>query len=234
MFSVPVACCAAMHAAHSLPSQELIAITVWSLLPLRSRCRPYRMFSADTLFLVLLSPAQSLSLCTLSFLGAVCHSNMIPMSGHPVTYLVTRLSLCQSLILGLGAQSHCVLYGPACPPPSCSAWPLCFCTDSSCLRPAHHVLVPFHFGCREPASTPRSILVYFNHQRFRSLSDGWRDHSLRMLQILCFDDSLTVSFVQDLRDPGVLPQDFPVQHDQRLGKLTGRSHHCVLRLEVCP
>ena len=67
MFSVPVACCAAMHAAHSLPSQELIAITVWSLLQLRSRCRPYRMFSADTLFLVLLSPARSQSLCTREF-----------------------------------------------------------------------------------------------------------------------------------------------------------------------
>ena len=50
-------------------------------------------FPPHTLFLVLLSPAQSLSLCTTSLLGAVCHSNMIPVSGHPFTYLATRLSL---------------------------------------------------------------------------------------------------------------------------------------------
>ena len=129
-------------------------------------------FAADSLFLVLLSPAQPLSLCTMSLLGAVCHSNMIPVSRHLLTYLATRLTLCQSLALGLdmtwsifSQRAACL----ACPPPSSSAYPQRFCANLPCLRSVHHAPMPFHFGCKKPASTPTSILVCSHHQRFRSL-----------------------------------------------------------------
>ena len=62
------------------------------------------MFPADTLFLVLLYPARSLSFCTMNLPNAVCHANTIPVSGHLFTYLATRLSLCQSLTLGLNMK----------------------------------------------------------------------------------------------------------------------------------
>ena len=35
--------------------------------------------------------------------------------------------------------------------------------------------------------------------------------------------TLTVSCVRDVRDPVVLPDDFPVQHHQRFTKITGRT-----------
>ena len=58
---------------------------------------------------------------------------------------------------------------PACPQPRSSAWPLRFCTNSSCLRPVHHASMPLHFACQVSASTPSGILVCSHHQRFRSL-----------------------------------------------------------------
>ena len=94
-------------------------------------------------------------------------------------------------------------------------------------------------SCVDASSPWLSRARVRSHEHSRVLSpstlwnfDGWRDHSLRRLQIQCFNNSPTVSFVRDTRDPVVLPQDFPVQHDQRLGKITGRLHHGVLRLDV--
>ena len=64
------------------------------------------MFPTDTLFRLLLSPSQPLSLCTVSRISAVCHAKMIPVSGHPFTYLATRLRLCNSLTPPLTA--YCI------------------------------------------------------------------------------------------------------------------------------
>ena len=174
---------------------------------------------------MLLSLAQSLSLCTINLPGAVCHANMIPVSGHPSTYLATRCGLCQSLTLGLDIALEHIL--------SLYIWPV----HRPVVQPGHCASVQ---TCvvRIQHMTHRCFLTLAlksPHRLSSTLSHVLTinvDHRLRMLQIQCFDNSPTVSFFQDVRDPVVLPDDFPVLHDQRFTKITARPHHGVLRLEV--
>ena len=65
-----------------------------------------------------------------------------------------------------------------------------------------------------------------------TFSDSRRDHSFRKLQSQYFANSLTMCRVWLLRDAIILLDNLPVQHDQRLAKIAGRSHHEMIRLKL--
>ena len=136
--------------------------------------------------------SQSLSLGTTSPLGAVYHSNMIPVSGHPFTYL-TRSSLCQSLTLGLDMDLEHTVTAYCMSGLSTAQWSsLAAQTRLVCVQYILHRCI-FTLAIRARIDSHEHSLVL--SPSAISLSDSWRDHSLRTLQIQCFNSSRTVSFV---------------------------------------
>ena len=182
------------------------------------------MFPSDTLFLVLLSPAQIT--VALHHESSWCcvpleHDPRVWTSIHVSCHTFESLPVIDSWARhGLGAHSHSVLY----------VWPV----HRPAVQPGHCASVQTRLVCvqyimrrclftlaiKSPHRLPEAFSCALTISVF-ALSDGWRDHDLRMLQIQCFKNSLSVSFVRDLRDPVVLTHDYPFQHDQRLRKITG-------------
>ena len=97
-------------------------------------------------------------------LGAVCHWNMIPVSGHPFTYLATRLSLGFDMDLE-HTLTACCMSGLS----TAQQFTLATALLYKLVLSAFSKSMPCHFGYKALEPTTTSILVCSHHQRFRSL-----------------------------------------------------------------
>ena len=112
VLSVPLACCVATHAMYNSASPELVARTVLIFAPTaKSVLTIPSVFPMDTLFRVPKSPAQSLCRATVKRPGAAYHTNVIPVSGHPLTSLAgSALELLPAVDSRTCRCAHSVLY----------------------------------------------------------------------------------------------------------------------------
>ena len=164
------------------------------------------MFPSETLFRVLLTPDQSLSLCKVSWPVAPCHANMIRVSGCPFTCLATHLLDSLPIVDSwsshrLVAQSHNVQY----------VWPV-HCPE---VQPGHCASVQTCVVCIRSDA----------HEHSRVLSPSMFSLSLAAALSQCLLSGLYAI-------PSSCQTIFLVQYNQRLAEIAGCSHHDVLRFEM--